>query len=170
MSGVTQMFNPAAAPRPVQVDANIEGGPRTPDGPSLRASAEALRGSDAARYSLGLGSSFDRGIYQLPNDVRSNDASLRIDLLPRGNALVTAVGRFMGVDGKLPVRDPGVHRAPLDPNQRQGRDRVLGTIQGTLQAYEHWTNRIELSHYRRDFSFDDAFDNIDQSQFSSYVF
>ena len=119
---------------------------------------------------MGFGSSYDRGVYRLPNDVRANDVSARFDLVPGNRALVSAVARFMGVDGNLPVRDPGVHRAPLDPNQRQGRDRILGTVQASLLTTEHWTNRLELSHYRRDFMYDDAFDNLDQSQFQSYVF
>lgn len=170
MSGVVQMFTRAAVPGPMHVEAGLEAGRSTLYGRNLRGSAQASGGSDLARYSLGFGSSYDRGVYRLPNNVRANDASVRFDLVPRDNAVVTAVGRFMGVDGKLPVRDPGVHRAPLDPNQRQGRDRALGTIQGTLQANEHWTNRIELSHYRRDFTFDDAFDALDQSQFTTYVF
>lgn len=170
MSGVVQMFTQSGRPGPARVDAAIEAGRNEWYGRSVRGTALAQGGSDAARYSLGAGSSYDRGIYRLPNDVRANDASLRVDLLPRSTFVVTTIARFLGVDGKLPVRDPGVTRAPLDPNQRQGRDRLLGTVQAALSAGEHWTHRLQLSHYRRDFMYDDAFDNLDQSQFSSYVF
>lgn len=170
MSGVVQMFTRPGRPGPARVDASVEAGRNAWYGRSVRGSALVQGGSDAARYSAGFGSLYDRGIYRLPNDVRSNDASLRVDLLPRPSLVVTTVARFLGVDGKLPVRDPGVTRAPLDPNQRQGRDRMLGTVQATVSAGEHWTHRLQLSHYRRDFTYDDAFDNIDQTRFSSYVF
>lgn len=170
MSGVVQMFTRAAAAGPARIEAGVEAGGNVAYGRSVRGSATVLGGSDLARYSLGFGSSYDRGVYRLPNDVRATDASARFDLVPRGNLLVTAVGRFMGVDGKLPVRDPGVSRAPLDSNQRQGRDRMLGTVRAALAGSDHWVNRLELSHYRRDFTFEDTFDNLDQSQFSSYVF
>jgi len=170
MSGVVQMFTRGASPGPMRIDAGVEAGRNTSFGRSVRGNATVLGGNELARYSVGFGSSYDRGVYRLPNDVRANDASARVDLVPSRNAVITAVGRFMGVDGNLPVRDPGVHRAPLDPNQRQGRDRVLGTVQASLMANERWSNRLELSHYRRDFTFDDAFDNLDQSQFQSYVF
>lgn len=170
MSGVVQMFTRAGESGPMRTEASVEGGRATSYGGSLRASVEASGGTDAVRYSFGVGSAYDRGPYRLPNDLRANDASLRMDFLSGGAFALTGVARFMGVDAKLPVRNPGITRAPLDPNQRQGRDRTLGSLAGVWMPSERWTHRLSVSYYRRDFTYDDTSDGLDQSQFSSFVF
>jgi len=170
MSGVVQMFTRAGQAGTPHAEALVEAGRATSFGGGLRASAEGWGGTETARYSIGLGSSYDRGPYRLPNDVRATDASLRADFLPGNAFVVTAVGRFMDVDAKLPVRNPGVTRAPLDPNQRQARARGLTSLQAAWAPSERWTHRVLLSYYRRDFTYEDTKEGLDQTQFSSYVF
>jgi outer membrane receptor protein involved in Fe transport len=151
----------------------LEAGRASTFGGSVRGSVVGRGGSGTARYAFGVGSSYDRGPYRLPNDVRSNDGSLRVDLLPAlasGAFSWTAITRFLGVDAHQPVRDLGATRAPLDSNQRQGRDRFLASLAGAWTPSARWTHRTTLSYYRRDFTYDDRFDNLDQSQFSTYVF
>ena len=170
ISGVVQAFTRPGEPGPLRTEALLEGGRSSEFGSGARASVVAYGGSQSARFSLGVGTSYDRGPYRLPNNARSNDASLRVDLLSRGAFAWTGIARFMGVDANLPVRDPGALRAPLDPNQRQGRDRTLATVMGSWTPSSRWVHRASASWYQRDFTYDDAFDNLDQSQFSSYVF
>lgn len=170
MSGVVQMFTRAGEAGAPRVETLVEAGGAQTYGTSLRASTEVWGGSDNARFAAGLGSSFDRGVYRLPNDVRANDGSVRADFLPGSTVAITAVGRFMDVDAKLPVRNPGVTRAPLDPNQRQARTRALGSVQAVWSPSDRWTHRALLGYYRRDFTYEDTRDSLNQAQFSSFVF
>jgi vitamin B12 transporter len=169
VSGVVQMFTRIGDAGPMRTEAMFEGGAASEFGSSLRASVEASGGSQRARYAFGLGSAYDRGIFRLPNDARANDASFRGDFLTGGTLALTGVGRFSAVEAKLPVRNPGALRAPLDSNQKQGRDRVLGSVAATWRLDDRWTNVASLSYYRRDFVYEDMRDSLDQSQFAFFV-
>ncbi len=167
VSGVVQMFTRVGEYGPMRTEAMMEGGTAGDFGHSLRASVEASGGSERARFAFGVGSAYDRGIYRLPSDVRANEASLRFDFLTSGAFALTTVARLSGVDANQPVRDPGATRAPLDPNQRQGRDRVLASLAGTWMLGDRWTHQATVSHFGRDFLYEDARDSLDQSQFGS---
>jgi len=170
MSGVVQIFTRAGEPGRSRVEATLEGGNTAPSRGNFRGIVEASGGTERLRYSTGIGSAYDRGPYRLPHDLRANDASLRLDLLGRGPFQLTAVGRFMGVDSKLPVRDPGATRTPLDPNQRNERDRVIASLQGTWAPSERWTHRLSAAEFRQDFTYADQKDGLDPSQYQFFVF
>ncbi len=170
LSGVVQMHTRAGTPGPLRMEATAEGGRTSTYGGSARASALASGGSERARFSFGVGSIRDRGQYRLPNDLQANEVSLRADIVPSDALTLTTVGRFLGVDAKLPVRNPGTTRAPLDPNQRQARDRVVGSLVGAWTPTARWAHQASVSYFRRDFTYEDTRDGLDQSQFSSFVF
>jgi vitamin B12 transporter len=170
MSGVVQIFSRAGEPGPTRTEALIEGGGRTAYGGGLRGSAEASGGSERARYAAGVGSLFDRGPYRLPHDLRSNDASLRVDVLPTAPLQLTAVARYIAVDSKLPVRDPGATRVPLDPNQRNRRDRAVAALHGAWAPSDRWTHRLTIAEYYQDFTYTDEKDGLDPSQYPFFVF
>jgi vitamin B12 transporter len=170
MSGVVQMFTRAAEAGPLRTEGLVETGRASRFDETLRAIVETSVGSNARRLSLGVGSSYDRGPFQLPHHLRAQDASLRADLLPTNALVLTAIARYMNVDAMLPVRDPGVTRAPLDPTQRQARERILGSLQTEWAPIDWWSHRLLLSYYQRDFTYEDQKEGLDQSQFSSYVF
>ena len=170
MSGVVQIFTREGEPGRSRVEATLEGGRTAASAGNARGIVEASGGSERLRYSAGIGSAYDRGPYRLPHDLKSNDASARLDLLASGPFQLTAVGRFMGVDSKLPVRDAGTTRAPLDPNQRNERDRVIASIQAAWAPSERWTHRLTASEYRQDFTYIDRKDGLDPSQYQFFVF
>lgn len=169
MSGVIQMFSAQGQPGPMRTDALFEGGRATAYNGSLRAAFDASGGSDATRYAFGVGSSYDRGPYALPSNLHSNDASARFDFVPDEHWLITTSTRFMGVHAMQPVRDRGVTRAPLDPNQAQGRERTLGVVDAVWTPSTRWTHRWSLSHYYLNFTYDDQKVGLDETQFDSFV-
>jgi vitamin B12 transporter len=169
VSGVVQMFSRIGDVGPMRTAAAIEAGAASEYGSSLRGSVEASGGSERARYAFGVGSAYDRGMFRLPNDARSNDASLRADYMTSGALAYTGVARFSGVDANLPVRNPGAMRADLDSNQKQGRDRVLGSLTATWRPDDRWTNQASVSYYRRDFDYEDTRDSAVQTVSTFFV-
>jgi vitamin B12 transporter len=170
MSGVVQIFSRAGEPGPPRVEALFEGAGRQSYGGSTRGMVEASGGSERVRYAAGLGSAYDRGPFHLPHDLRSNDVSLRVDLVPKGPFQLTTVARYMGIDSKLPVRDPGATRVPLDPNARNSRDRVVAALHGAWAPSDRWTHRLTIADYYVDFTYVDQGDGLDQSQYQFFVF
>jgi vitamin B12 transporter len=165
MAGAVQLLSPAGVPGQNRVSATLEGARTSAQGGSRRALIEASGGSDALRYSGGVGRMFDRGVYALPNNLHSDDAAMRLDYVPAGRFELTGTARYSGVSSLLPVRDPGTSRAPLDPNSRQGRNRVLGSVDATWTANPQWTNKLTVSGYSIVFTFDNTKDQIDTTRY-----
>jgi outer membrane receptor protein involved in Fe transport len=159
MSGVVQFLTRPGTPGPARIGFEGEGGTNA-EGGSWRANADVAGGSEAIRYSAGLGGAYSRGIYAVPNDIDSREASLRIDASPSTRFDVTAVGRVIRVDAALPVRDPGATRVPLDPNARNERDRYVATAVARFHPSDRWVHRLRGSVYRQDFVYDDARDDV----------
>jgi vitamin B12 transporter len=170
MSGVVQIFSRAGEPGPPRLEALFEGAGRRSYGGSTRGMVEASGGSQRVRYAAGLGSAYDRGPFRLPHDLRSNDVSLRVDLVPKRPFQLTTVARYMGIDSKLPVRDPGATRVPLDPNAQNSRDRVIAALHGAWAPSDRWTHRLTIADYVQDFSYVDVSDGLDPSQYQFFVF
>jgi outer membrane receptor protein involved in Fe transport len=74
------------------------------------------------------------------------------------------------MDSKLPVRDPGTTRVPLDPTARNSRDRAVVALHGAWAPSDRWTHRVMLSHYYQDFVYADQGDGLDPSQYQFFVF
>jgi outer membrane receptor protein involved in Fe transport len=165
MSGAIQIVTRVGEPGSVRSEATVEGARTSPLGGNRRVTFESEGGTDLLRYSAGLGVAYDRGIYRLPNDLRSNDASVRLDVVPGGGFEVAAIARYMGVNFMLPVRDPGVTRMPLDPDQRNGRDRVVGSLEGTWTPSARWTHKLTLADYHLVFTYDNQDDKLDPSKY-----
>jgi vitamin B12 transporter len=170
MTGVVQIFTRAGEPGTPRVEALLEGAGRTSYGGGMRGTVDAAGGSQSVRYAAGVGSSYDRGPFRLPHDLRSNDVSLRVDALLSGPFQITAVARYMGIDSKLPVRDPGTTRAPLDPNQRNSRDRIITAVHGAWAPSDRWTHRLTLADYYQDFTYVDQRDGLVPESYPFFVF
>ena len=165
MSGAVQIVSRAGVPGPMRSEATLEGARTSPFGGSRHLTLESSGGSDALRYSAGLGAAYERGVFALPNDLRANDASTRLDYAPAEHLLITNVARYSGTESKLPVRDPGVTRAPLDPNQRQGRNRFIDALTATWTPSARWTNQLTVADYHLVFTYDDTHDQVDTTKF-----
>ncbi|MCZ6916728.1 MAG: TonB-dependent receptor [Gemmatimonadetes bacterium] len=137
-----------------------EGGGASNNGGSFRTTLTTTGGSSKLLYSAGAGVTYFRGIYDLPNDTWSRDGSLRIDALPSDVVNITGLFRFIGQDSKLPVRDPGATRVPLDPNARDARDRFAGSVHATFKPGSRWQHRVGATVLRDDFVFEDEFDGV----------
>lgn len=162
VSGVVQFLTPRGEAGPVRLGGTLEGGADIGHGRSFRGSAMARGGTDAVTYSAGAGLAYNRGIYELPHDTWTRDASLRLDAAPGDRLSVTGIARFIGVQSQHPVRDAGVTRVPLDPNARLGRDRYVVTGRARFQATPRWTHGLNVSAFRHDFEYIDERDDIAQ--------
>jgi vitamin B12 transporter len=126
-------------------------------------------GSEKFRFAAGAGRTFTRGMHVLPHNLETQDAVLRVDLLPSSSFDFTALARGISMDSKLPVRDPGATRAPLDPNARNERERLMGSLQA-----RHHTGRFRqqarFSLYDDDFLYLDQFDDAASTgQFDFFI-
>src|SRR5690606_6143853 len=110
VSGVVHFLSRRGTPGPARVEVLAEGGGAAENGGSYRATGSIAGGSDKLRYSAGAGSAYNRGIYDVPHDTHTNDASLRLDYVASDRFDVSASARWVNVDGGLPVRDPGATR------------------------------------------------------------
>jgi vitamin B12 transporter len=148
-----------------------EGGGATTNGGSFRAVGEVDGGTDRLRYSGSLGTAYSRGIYQLPHDTWTGEGSVRLDAMPSQRWWVTGTFRYIGVDGDLPVRDPGATRVPLDPNARNERDRLLSVLRTTFAQSPSWSHTLSASLYAEDFVFEDQHDDVaDSGDFDFFIF
>ncbi|NIP79280.1 MAG: hypothetical protein GWM90_08740, partial [Gemmatimonadetes bacterium] len=147
-------------PGPVRLGFRGEAG-LSGDGNGLSRGGVSVRGgSERVRYSGAVATAFTRGIYELPHDLRTNEASARIDVLPDSRWELTATGRVMDVSSKLPVRDPGATRVPQDPNARSDRRRIIATAGARFTASERWEHRLRAGVYRQDFLYQDRRDDV----------
>ena len=127
-------------------------------------------GGNVIRFSTAGGRAFTRGMHAEPHNLETKDAVIRLDLLPASSFDVTGVVRGINVESKLPVRDQGATRVPLDPNAQNERERIIGL----LQARHHtggFRQQVRFSLYDDDFKYQDEFDNAGASgQYEFFIF
>jgi vitamin B12 transporter len=160
MSGAVRLVTRRGEDGPMQGNVMVEGARTSRFGGGWRSTMDLRGGNDWLRYSAGLGTQRERGVYSVANDLHSDDASLRLDALPSNEFALTGTIRYMGSAAMLPVRDPGTTRVPLDPNQRQSRFRTVGTLEATWTPSESFTHRLTVGRYHLMFTYDDSLDNV----------
>lgn len=165
MSGVVNFVTRAGQPGPARLQGTWEGGGATEHGRSYRLTGGASGGSRALRYALGAGSTYSRGHLRLPHDVRAVDGSARVDTDPAARWQGTATLRWIGIQGRLPVRDPGATRVPLDPNARYERDRAIASATARFAPGGGWSHQLRGSAYRQRFLYDDEKDGVPEQSF-----
>jgi outer membrane cobalamin receptor len=171
VSGVVQFLTRAGQPGPARAVVTAEGSTAASEGGGYRGHAELSGGTRAFRYSGGTSWTFNRGIYELPNDAQTRDASLRLDATPSDRFGVTGTLRFLGVDAKLPVRDPGATRAPLDPNAENERDRLISAVTAYYTPSLSWRHELRGTLYDERFIYADRRDNVDpQGNLPFFIF
>jgi len=160
MSGAVQFITREGRPGPTRFDLLAEGGGASHNNQQAHSELDASGGSERLRFSSGLGFSYDRGIYGLANDLRSGDWSLRLDAKPSERLRLTGSARYLDFQTNLPVRDQGVTRVPLDPNQRDGRHRWLGSVAADWVATPNWHHRVVVQLLWDDFTYRDRADGV----------
>lgn len=160
VSGVVQFHTPRGPVGGPRWSLRAEGGDAVEAGGEWRTSAAVGGGTERFRYSAGLGAAFRRGIYVLPHDTRTRDASLRLDWAPAPRWEAILVGRRVDVASQLPVRDPGATRVPLDPNARSDRDRTVGSLTVRHTPSAAWSVYARAHRYREDFLYVDERDGV----------
>ena len=170
ISGVVQLITRQGRLGPPRFEFSADGGRATRQGGQARSELAVAGGAGILRYSAGLGVTYNRGVYDLPHDLRSEDASIRLDATPSLAWSLTGTFRFMDLDSKLPVRDAGATRAPLDPNQRDDRQRILSSLVVGFAPSASWSHHLTASVFRDHFSYEDRHDGLDPSQYPFFVF
>jgi len=171
MAGVVQFITREGQPgRPRIMFLGEGGGSAANGGGRARSEVDISGGSDLVRYSIGAGGTYARGIYALPQDLRTWDGSARFDLSPASAWDVTATARYMNIASTLPVRDPGVTRVPLDSNQRDARNRLLGSVDARFAATPTWRHQLVIKAARDGFLYEDRADGLDPAEFPFFVF
>ncbi|HYR12207.1 MAG TPA: TonB-dependent receptor [Longimicrobium sp.] len=165
MSGVVNFVTRAGQPGRTRLEALSEGGEASEHGRSYRVTAGASGGSQALRWAAGAGSTYSRGHLSVPHDVSALDGSLRLDTDPAARWQGTATLRWIGVEGRLPVRDPGATRVPLDPNARYERDRAIASASARFAPGGAWSHQLRASAYRQRFVYDDEKDGVPAQSF-----
>jgi vitamin B12 transporter len=161
VSGVVSFLSPRGVPGPTRWSVYGEGSGATENGRGWRATGDASGGTDRLAFSAGGGVAYARGVYDQPHDTRSRDASLRLDAAPARNIELTGTARFLGMDGNLPVRDPGATRVPLDPNARNERDRFVSALTARWNAPSgKLSQHLRTSLLRENFVYQDERDNV----------
>lgn len=164
MSGVVNFVTRAGQPGPARLEASSEGGAGE-ESRSYRVTAGASGGTQGLRYALAAGNTYSRGHLRQPHDVRGLNGSLRVDTDPAARWQGTATLRWIGAEGRLPVRDPGATRVPLDPNARYERDRGIATATARFAPGGAWSHQLRGSAYRQRFLYDDKKDNVPAQSF-----
>jgi outer membrane cobalamin receptor len=159
MSGVVQLLSSAGVPGVSTYRASIEGGSARMRGTNYRGSAAVSGGSGRIGYSLAGEYGYDRGIYDIPHDVKSASGLARIDAALTPRSALTGIVRYFGVDANLPVRDPGATRVPLDPDAMNTRDRWVTSLQAT-SVQGRTTHRLRGSRFDRTFVYNDKRNNV----------
>ncbi|GMV05530.1 MAG: hypothetical protein AMXMBFR53_18080 [Gemmatimonadota bacterium] len=168
VSGVVHFLTPRGEAGGPRVTARAEGGTASEHGGSWLAEGTARGGWERLRYSAGAGSAFWRGVYALPHDTRTDNVSLRLDWAPAPGWEATFAGRGIRVSSKLPVRDPGATRVPLDPNARNDRDRDVAGLTLRYTPSDRWSHYVRASRYGEGFVYEDAFDGVSGPADGSY--
>ncbi len=160
MSGVVQFITRRGTVGPPAFDALWETGTATQYGETGRGELSVRGGRPGLLYSAGGAVAYDRGIYAIAHDAWTKEGSLRLDATPSARFGLTAVARYGDIKTNLPVRDPGATRVPLDPNQRDARQRLTSSVAATFHATPLWTHRLSLGVLRDDFTYDDMTDGV----------
>ncbi len=161
VSGVVGFVTPRGTAGPTRWSAYGEGSVAAENGGAWRTTADASGGTDAFAYSVGAGAAYARGIFDEPHDTKSRDASLRLDARPARGLELTGTARWLAMEGKLPVRDPGATRVPLDPNALNERDRIVSALTGRWTSPSGRTSQqLRAALYHEDFFFADQRDNV----------
>jgi vitamin B12 transporter len=170
MAGAVQMVTRQGQPGRPQVTLVGEGGGSVEHGGQSHGELAVSGGSREVQYSFAGAGTYFRGVYELPHDLRTWDASSRIDADLGGSWHLTGTARYMDIASQLPVRDPGVTRAPLDPNQRDGRTRMLASAGLRYAPTVHWSHALTLKAFRDDFVYEDQADGLDPADYPFFVF
>jgi len=170
IAGAVQFLTREGPPGPPTYEVTADAGRATHYGQEAHSSLTVGGGSPSLRYSAGLGVTYNRGIYALPNDLRTEDVSLRLDAAPSARWTATGTVRYVDVASKLPVRDAGVTRVPLDPNQHDGQRRLLASVELGFAATPRWHHTLTASEYHNDFTYSDQYDGLDPAQYPFFVF
>ncbi len=170
MSGVVHFITPRGRPGPTRWGIRAEGGGASKFGGGFRTELSASGGSEAVQYSTGVGVGLNRGVFELPHDTWTGDASLRVDYLPSSNWDVSATLRYLRYQGRLPVRDPGATRVALDPNARNERDRLASSLRARYSPSERWSHQLRADLFLDDFLFHDESDGLDPADYPFFVF
>jgi vitamin B12 transporter len=160
MSGAVQFLTRRGRPGSAAARFGWETGVASGPGAAYRGTADVSGGSRAVQYSAGAGLAYDRGYLRLPHDVRSRDGSLRVDADAGSGWSLTGTARLASVDGRLPVRDAGATRAPLDPTARNSRDRLAGAVTARRGAAGGVSHQLRASAYREGFVYHDEADGV----------
>ncbi len=171
MAGAVQFITRAGEPGPARLDLAVEGGNPDARGGEARSELRLSGGDDRLRFSTGAGFAYSRGVYAIPNDLRSGDGSLRLDWTPSDAWTVTATARYMAIQTHLPVRDPGATRVPLDPYQRDRHYRWIGSLAAAWSATPTWHHRLAAGLLWDDFLYHDEADtSLDAAAYPFFVF
>lgn len=160
MSGVVQFLTRRGDVGPPRMLLAGEGSAASENGGGHRFQGEISGGSRALRYAAGAGYRYSRGIYALPNDAKTSDASLRLDASPSDVFALAGTFRYMSIESMLPVRDPGATRVPLDPNASNTRDRIVASLGATFAPTSSWRHELRGTLYRDNFVYDDVGDGL----------
>src|SRR5438105_4526967 len=76
-----------------QFELLAEGGGATERGAQAHSEITVAGGAGRLRYSSGVSFAYNRGIYALPNDLLTSDASVRLDAAPAERWTLTATAR-----------------------------------------------------------------------------
>lgn len=160
MAGAVQFITRAGRAGPVHLGVLAEGGRAATRGGRTLSEVSVSGGSAGLRYSGGLGLGLERGVYAVPNDLLTRDASLRLDLTPGRTWTVTATARVASSKGNLPVRDAGATRIALDPNQRDAHLRWIASVSADWSPTPTWHHRLTASVLRDVFTYADRHDSL----------
>lgn len=170
MAGAVQFLTRQGQPGRPRVTVTGEGGTSADHGGQAHTEVAVVGGSERVRYSAAGAGTWFRGIYDLPHDLRTWDGSARVDADLGSAWQVTGTFRYMDIASHLPVRDPGVTRTPLDPNQRDGRTRLLSSGVVRFTPGTRSSHAVAVKAYRDDFFYEDQADGLDPADYPFFVF
>jgi vitamin B12 transporter len=170
MAGAVQFLTRQGQVGRPRITLTAEGGGSADHGGQAHSELTVGGGSARVRYSAAGAGTYFRGIYDLPHDLRTWDGSMRVDAELGRAWQFTATFRYMDIASNLPVRDPGVTRAPLDPNQRDERTRLLSSAVMRFVPGTHWSHALAVKAYRDDFTYEDQADGLDPADYPFFVF
>jgi len=160
MAGVVQYFTAKGQPGKPRWTLESMGGGAALHGAHSGVSAAVGGGSDVFRYSAGGGVMYDAGIYDVKHNLRTREASTRVDYNASRALSLSGTLRYNHMESQLPVRNPGITRAPLDPNQRDENHMLVTGLTATLSPSPAWTHQLHLGVFQNIFSYTDQLDVV----------
>jgi vitamin B12 transporter len=170
MAGAVQFITRAGVPGRPRVEAHGEGGTSARRGGQARTEVTVSGGTPALRYSAGVSGGYFRGRYALPHNLTTWDGSLRLDASLGRRWDLTGTVRYMDHSSLLPVRDAGVSRVPLDPNQEDGRGRLLSGVTARFAPSATWRHELSAKFLRDAFFYQCYADGLDPTAYPFPVF